>query len=145
MCKILQGWLCLDFEELYYCRARPVYEMEQLLQYVQPDRLQPLIVVLDEVDEFLFQSGNDNDDDDDKLNVLETTGKKEEKRLKWKHKNTKKNWSRLLDTVQQKRNVIFILTSNWSKVDFDGQDLALMREYRVTSCLHYTTGGVVMR
>jgi len=135
--KVLQGWLCLDFEELYYSRSRPVYEMDTLLQYVQPDRAHPLVVVLDEVDEFLFRS------EDEEMYVGDNPVSKEAAKLKWKNKNTKKNWSRLLDMVQQHRNIILLLTSNRSKAFFDNVDPALLREYRVSMSLEYLEHGVI--
>jgi hypothetical protein len=54
----------------------------------------------------------------------------------------KKNWSRLLDTVQQKKFVFLLLTTNKKKEFFDTIDTALLREYRVSQCYHYKKNGV---
>jgi putative NADPH-quinone reductase len=59
-----------------------------------------------------------------------------------KFRSTKKRWSRLLDTVQQKKHVLFIFTTNKDKAFFDEVDTALLREYRVSMNLHYKKKGV---
>jgi ATP-dependent 26S proteasome regulatory subunit len=48
----------------------------------------------------------------------------------------------LMDTIQEKKNVIMILTSNKKKSFFDYFDPALLREYRITESYEYRDSGV---
>ena len=136
------GILCLDFEEL--CKSRyntPVYELQQILNYVQPTRQYPLWIVLDDVDEYLFRKSNRDGKDYDDTDGCITDD--DDAAVTFLHKSSKKHWCRLLDTIHQKQNVVLFLTSNRTKIWFDNIDTALLRPYRVSTCLHYTSQTVL--
>jgi len=132
LAKQLDAWLCQDFEELYYSDVNPVGVVKSLVHYIQPTAEQPLILVLDEVDEFLFARSYDDDEEEDK----------DAPARRFRNRTTKKNWGRFLDSVQQSRNIVLFLTSNRPKSYFDAFDNALLRSFRVTACLHYREDGI---
>jgi hypothetical protein len=119
----LNAWLCLDFEELYNSRSNPVFEILNLQQYIQPSKERPLIIVIDELDEYLFRSCQEFEEESDKLRL--------------KTPAMKKNWGRMLDTIHQSQNIILLCTSNKPKSFFDDYDNALLRPFRITLSLHY--------
>jgi len=133
----LNAWLCLDFEECIQWDNSMVYSFESLYNYVQPDSYSPLVIVLDELDDFLFSNRNQ----DDYGHEIEKIDKQKPNYI-FKTRNMKKNWSRLLDTIQQKKFVLLLLTTNKKKDFFDTIDPALLREHRVSQCYHYKTTGV---
>jgi len=134
----LNAWLCLDFEEFIHYDNSLVYSFEALYNYIQPDAFSPLVIVLDEVEDFLFRNIEHVDEYGNEMDKNE----KQKKGHIFKNRNTKKNWSRLLDTVQQKKHVLLLLTTNKKKEFFDEIDTALLREYRVSQCYQYKKSGV---
>jgi len=136
----LNAWLCLDFEEFIHYDNSLVYSFEALYNYIQPDALCPLVLILDEVEDFLFM--NRNEEHYSGENYEEKQEKEKKKQYVFKGRGMKKNWSRLLDTVQQKKHVLFLLTTNKKKEFFDEIDTALLREYRVSQCYQYKKSGV---
>jgi hypothetical protein len=133
----LGAWLCLDFEELCYESENFVIALEKIVQYIQPDTLTPLIIVLDELEDFLFVPKSHSWDHDHKKN-----SKKDLDQPVFKNRATKKRWVRLLDTLQEKKHVIFVLTTNKPKSYFDDIDSALLRDYRVRKTLEYKKKGI---
>lgn len=129
----LGATLCLDFEDFCYSSDSFVVSFELLYNYVQPDEMSPLVIVLDELEDFLFSSK----DFDTMLSEVKDT-----KNIIFRNRGVKKRWVRLMDTIQEKKHVILILTSNKKKRFFDKVDRALLRKYRVTESYEYTTGGV---
>jgi len=133
LARRLDAWLCLDFEELRMSKYQPVNELRNMQKYVQPSKQRPLVIILDELDEFFFCRKDDEEKSDDESHPL-----------KLRCSAMKKNWGRLLDTIHQSANTIFICTSNKPKSFFDDFDSALLRPFRVTSCLHYQTDSVTV-
>jgi len=134
----LNAWLCLDFEEFTNYDNTWCTFFESLYNYVQPSKFAPLVIVLDELEDFLFSMKRDTIENEQSMMERETDGNN----VIMKYRNTKKRWSRLIDTVQQKKHVIFILTTNKDKSFFDAVDTALLREYRISLNLHYKKKGV---
>jgi hypothetical protein len=128
LARKLDATLCLDFEELCEARSSPVSEVRNMLQYIQPTRFRPLIIVLDELDEYLFRR---NDDDE------EEPGEPKDKPLRLRNNAVKKNWGRLLDTIHQSQNILLLCTSNKPKAFFDAFDPALLRPFRITAAMQY--------
>jgi SpoVK/Ycf46/Vps4 family AAA+-type ATPase len=149
MAKQLDATLCLDFEEFSSFYETFVHSFEVMYDYVQPTAQHPLVVTLDELEGFILH----NDSNDDGIGAGGSCGgsvgvdgcgnDKGKSKYTWKYKNTKKRWVRLMDSIQEKHHVVFVLTSNLPKSFFDAFDPALLREYRITHCLHYTPEGVV--
>jgi hypothetical protein len=137
----LNAWLCLDFEEFIHYDNSMVYSFEALYNYVQPDPLSPLVMILDEVEDFLFLNKND-DRYGDEYHEDNKKDKGKKKQYVFRGRGMKKNWSRLLDTIQQKKHVLLLLTTNKKKEFFDEIDTALLREYRVSQCYQYTKHSV---
>jgi hypothetical protein len=98
------------------------------------------VVTLDELEGFVLH--NDSHDDGGGAAAATTSDNTAATKYTWKYKNTKKRWVRLMDSIQEKQHVVFVLTSNLPKSFFDAFDPALLREYRITHCLHYTPEGV---
>ena len=134
--KKLNATLCLDFEEFSHIRNSFVNSFELLYNYVQPTVQNPLIITIDELESFLLETNKGGDE------YYGDRGERIQYRLKYK--NIKKNWVRLMDTVQEKKFVVFVLTTNKTKEFFDELDPALLREYRINQCIHYTNDGVDM-
>jgi hypothetical protein len=133
--KELNATLCPDFEEFTYFYESFITSFDLLYNYVQPNESSPFVVTIDELEQFLLCEKRPlYDSDDDCPNAKESFKKKHI----LKNKNIKKRWVRLMDTIQERKYVIFIFTSNKSKSFFDEIDPALLREYRVTEVLHYT-------
>ena len=137
LAKKWDAWLCLDFEELYNSRCHPVTEIIQMQQYLQPSRDRPLVIVLDELDEYLFRRKNEESDE------VECTPEMKDA-VVLRSNNMKKNWGRLLDTVHQSQNIVLLCTSNRPKTFFDDFDNALLRPYRITANLQYVENDVVV-
>ena len=147
----LNAWLCPDLEEFIKYDGSWIYSFELLYNYIHPDSLNPMVIVLDEVDDFLFTMRR-NPDPHSPINVIDLrrnsdppkslVEKDNIENYMFKFSNGKKWWSRLLDTIQQKKHVILILTTNRPKSFFDKQDTAMLREYRVSKCLEYTASDV---
>jgi len=137
LAKTWDAWLCLDFEELYNARCHPVTEIIQMQQYLQPSSERPLVIVLDELDEYLFRRKNEESDE------VECTPETKDA-VVFRSNNMKKNWGRLLDTVHQSHNIVLLCTSNRHKSFFDTFDNALLRPFRITACLHYVKDSVVV-
>lgn len=129
----LNAWLCLDFEELYNSRCQPVQEVLNLQRYIQPCKERPLVIVIDELDEYLFKCCQEPDDEPDPI----------DKKLRLRSPAMKKNWGRLLDTVHQSQNMVLICTSNKPPSFFNEYDDALLRPFRITASLHYLKNEVV--
>lgn len=130
------GWLCLDFEEFVNHFDRSfVSSFESLYNYVQPTEDSPLIIVLDELEDFLLCPRKY--DEEISMNEIDDT-----KDAMIKNRYVKKKWSRLMDTVSQKKYVMFLLTTNKTKDFFDKIDPALLREHRISKCFHYHEHGV---
>ena len=135
----LNAWLVLDFEDFRCYNDSLVITYDMLYGFVQPDAAQPLVIVLDELEDFLFRS-------DDNCDVLKASGERAAQKdapVYYSARNTKKQWVRLMDTLQEARHVVFILTTNRDKAFFDDLDPALLREFRVSACFCYKAGSVV--
>jgi FtsZ-interacting cell division protein YlmF len=107
-----------------------------------------LILVLDELEEFLLYINHDEEDDDEDKKekndneTLNIKNKEANKKYRMRYRNTKKRWARLIETIRQKKHVILVLTTNKDKSFFDNIDNALLREYRVSMNLKYTNDSV---
>lgn len=140
LANILNAYLCLDFDDVFDNAYSIVYSFETLYKYIQPDAACPLVLVIDEVEDYLFRQHKDKD-------IGLDVGSKEygeSKEYGLRNGKTKKNWSRMLDTIQQKKQVMLILTTNKPKHYFDLIDNALLREYRVSQCLQYESQAVTL-
>ena len=132
LAKHMNARICFDLEECIRYDDSLLSSFESLYHYIQPDNMRPLIIIIDELEDFLFVTHEKQycepiPHDDKPL---------------FRNRNTKKKWVRWMDAIQQVKNVILLLTSNKPKSYFDDIDPALLREYRVSKCFHYQTDGV---
>ena len=136
LAKKMNAWLCLDFEEC--CtnyNDSLIISFEKMYNYIQPDSLNPMILVIDELEDFLFTHKKF-----DSVDMIENKTKTNE--LCFKNRNTKRKWVRLMDSIQDKKHVLFLFTTNKPKEFFDEIDPALLREHRISMCLHYLKDDV---
>jgi len=131
----LNATLCLDFEEFTYYYESYITSFDLLSNYVEPTEEHPFVVTIDELEHFLLCETNCFDDDDNKP----------KKKMALRNKTTKKRWVRLMDTIQEKKHIIFVFTSNKPKSFFDNIDTSLLREYRVSKVFHYTQKDVIVQ
>jgi len=138
--KKMNAILCPDFEEFTYYYESFITSFDLLYNYVQPSESSPFVVTIDELEQFLFCEKMPRYDSED--GDCPPSSKKTKHILK--NKMMKKQWVRFMDTIQERKYIVFIFTSNKPKSFFDDIDSALLREYRVTDVLRYTTNDVIV-
>jgi len=115
----LNGSLCDDF-----ILTKPGYSIYDLINIVEPDTDNPLVLLLDEIDQSISKLHEGMDDPHKWLNTVVSN---------------KETWNTFADQLSDYDNLIIIATTNRTKEWFDGLDSSYLRSGRINKYFEITT------